>query len=120
DYDCRFVFIRPAERTFTLFPVRDVIEQPVTEVFDVNGWELSKALRLLLKGNAVIVEWLTSPYTYRVNQEFRSAFLSLAAQVADRSLIASHYFHLADVQIRRALAEPQAVPLKKLFYSLRP
>jgi predicted nucleotidyltransferase len=44
-----------------LFAPRDVIELPADEIFDVNGWDLAKAPRLLLKGNAVVTEWLTSP-----------------------------------------------------------
>ncbi|RYE57151.1 MAG: nucleotidyltransferase, partial [Rhizobiaceae bacterium] len=28
DYDCRFVYVRSASETFTLFPRRDVIEHP--------------------------------------------------------------------------------------------
>ncbi len=35
---------------------RDVIETPLVEEMDVNGWDLAKALKLLLKGNAVVIE----------------------------------------------------------------
>jgi len=120
DYDCRFVFVRAAADTFTLFPKRDVIERPVTPVFDINGWELSKALKLLLNGNAVIIEWLTSPFAYRVDEAFRTAFLSLAESVAERGLVASHYFHLADNQMKRNISNQHDIAIKKLFYVLRP
>lgn len=120
DYDCRFVFVRAAADTFTLFPKRDVIERPVTPVFDINGWELSKALKLLLKGNAVIIEWLTSPFTYRVDEAFRTEFLALAENVAERGLVASHYFHLADNQMKRNISNQDNIVIKKLFYVLRP
>jgi predicted nucleotidyltransferase len=120
DYDCRFVYIRPASDTFTLFPRRDVIEYPMSALIDVSGWELSKALRLLLRGNAVIIEWLTSPFAYRLDAEFQSAFLELAVAVADRNLVARHYFHLAEGQAARFLDRPGDVALKKLLYVLRP
>jgi uncharacterized protein len=120
DYDCRFVFVRSFEKSVTLFPARDVIETPITPIFDVSGWELSKALKLMLKGNAVILEWLTSPFTYRADSEFRSALLSLSEQVVDRHLVGRHYYHLASSQIGRYLSHPENVPLKKLFYALRP
>jgi len=120
DYDCRFVYIRPASETFTLFPRRDVIEHPMSALIDVSGWELSKALRLLLRGNAVIVEWLTSPFAYRTDPEFQTAFLDFATDVADRNLVARHYFHLADGQAVRFLDKPGDVALKRLFYVLRP
>ena len=59
DYDCRFIFVRPRDDYLTLFPKRDVIEYPPDGLYDGNGWDLPKALKLLLKGNAVIIEWLT-------------------------------------------------------------
>jgi predicted nucleotidyltransferase len=120
DYDCRFVFVRAVSETFTLFPERDVIETPLTSILDVNGWELSKALKLLLKGNVVVVEWLTSPLTYQCDTEFRQAFLKLGEEVADRALTGRHYYHLAANQLDRFLTTPDLVPLKKLFYALRP
>ncbi|WP_280501563.1 DNA polymerase beta superfamily protein [Nocardia farcinica] len=42
---------------------RDVIETPITGLLDVNGWDPAKALRLLVRGNAVLVEWLRSRST---------------------------------------------------------
>src|ERR1700757_32936 len=58
DYDCRFVFVRLPDQHLTPWPERDVIEFPIEDDLDANGWDLAKALRLLLKGNAVIIEWL--------------------------------------------------------------
>lgn len=120
DYDCRFVFVRPVENSFTLFSKRDVIETPLTPLIDVNGWELSKALKLLLSGNAVIVEWLTSPLVYHANLEFRADFLKLAGEVCDRNDVSRHYFHLARNQFNRSVGEGKDIGLKKIFYSLRP
>src|SRR5690606_22736258 len=61
-----------------------------------------------------------SPFAYRVDQGFRDAFLALAREVVDRRKVGSHYFHLASNQIRRFLADPADVPLKKVLYALRP
>ena len=41
---------------FTGEPQRDVIELPISDVLDINGWELRKALGLLKKGNAKLIE----------------------------------------------------------------
>jgi len=120
DYDCRFVYVRTREDTFSLFPKRDVIETPLTELIDVNGWELSKALKLMLKGNAVLIEWLKSPITYQANPDFRSAFLNLAEETANPASWANHYLHLANSMRPRVLQNPDEVPLKKLFYLIRP
>jgi predicted nucleotidyltransferase len=120
DYDCRFVFVRPPEHYMTLFPLRDVIETPLTEVFDVNGWDIAKALKLLLSGNAVIVEWLTSPIIYRADAAFRDSFLELAGMTADRTRIAQHYLHLGRRILSTRLGDLDDMPIKKLFYALRP
>lgn len=56
DREARFLFVRPAAQLLTPWPPRDVIELPIVGDLDVNGWELGKALKLLLKGNAVVVE----------------------------------------------------------------
>jgi uncharacterized protein len=120
DYDCRFVFIRPRRDYLSLFRKRDVIETPLTPELDVNGWDLAKALKLLLKGNAVIIEWLTSPIVYRGLDNFRATALTLAMDIADRRLIARHYLHLARRTRAEWLSNPDQVTLKKIFYVLRP
>lgn len=120
DYDCRFVYIRPLAHYLTPWPRRDVIELPLVDELDVNGWDLAKSLKLLMKGNAVIIEWLTSPLVYRGDEKFVASFLALARAVADRDLVLRHYLHLSEEFRRRHLSDPAAVPLKKLFYTLRP
>ncbi len=120
DYDCRFVFIRQQADYLSPWPKRDVIELPLSGDLDINGWDIQKAVRLLLKGNAVIIEWLQSPIQYGVEAAFQDDFLQLAAEIADRDRIARHYAHIAERQHQLHLARGEAVPIKKLFYVLRP
>lgn len=98
DYDSRFVFVRRLEDYLSPWPKRDVIETPLDGILDVNGWDLRKALTLLLKGNAVILEWAQSPIQYGVDPWFQAQFLALATEVANRHLIIRHYHHTADRQ----------------------
>lgn len=114
DYDCRFLYLRPREDYLSLWPTRDVIETPLDEVFDVNGWDLSKAVRLVAKGNAAALEWLRSPIVYRGDEAFRDRMLRLAEDVVERDLIARHYLHVAQQQ---RTGRPS---LKRFFYVLRP
>src|SRR5688572_11653349 len=104
DYDCRFIFVRPAARYLSLWPERDVIETPLEGELDVNGWDFAKALKLMARGNATIIEWLTSPIVYRGDAAFRQAMLDLARSIADRRLIARHYLHLGERQRRAYFA----------------
>lgn len=117
DYDCRFIFIRPANAYVTLWPARDVIETPLDKVFDVNGWDLAKALQLLVKGNATVIEWLQSPIVYQGSSSFRERLLSLAREVVDPVLLQRHYLHVGHYQW---VGDGEPMALKKVFYSLRP
>ncbi|MEL7271854.1 MAG: nucleotidyltransferase domain-containing protein [Pseudomonadota bacterium] len=120
DYDCRFIYVRPLHHMTSLFPKRDVIETPLDAVLDVGGWELSKALRLLLKGNAVIVEWLTSPIIYQGTRAFHDDAMDLVAKVVNRQAMVHHYRRLALSMRGRVTGGSDTIPLKKLFYVLRP
>jgi uncharacterized protein len=120
DYDCRFVFVRRAIDHITPRTTRDVIELPLEGDLDANGWDLRKALQLLLKGNAVIVEWLCSPVVYRGRAWFRDSFFEFARHAASREAICRHYLHLGERQRRVYFGDGRDIPQKKIFYALRP
>lgn len=120
DYDCRFLFVRGADDYLSPWPKRDVIETPLEGELDLNGWELGKALKLLLKGNAVVIEWLTSPVVYGGDPAFRDEMTALAADFVSPHRVARHYLHLGERQRRTYFADGRAVKLKKIFYALRP
>jgi predicted nucleotidyltransferase len=100
--------------------MRDVIEFPPDGDVDVNGWDLAKALRLMLKGNAVVIEWLLSPIVYRGESWFRDSLLGFARKAATREAVARHYLHLGEGQRRAYFGDTNSVPQKKVFYALRP
>ncbi len=120
DYDARFIYVRPVDQYLSPWAPRDVIEMPVEGDMDVNGWDLGKAIKLMLKGNAVVLEWLQSPIVYTGDPLFKHEMLSLANQCANRINSMRHYFHLGTQQWERFLALGDAAPAKKLFYSARP
>lgn len=120
DYDCRFIYVRRRDDYLSLREPRDVIEFPTDAVLDVNGWDLGKALTLLLKGNAVVIEWLTSPYVYEGDSRFRDEALALAQEAARPGAIARHYLHLGERQRRTHFPDVSIVETKRLFYALRP
>lgn len=120
DYDARFIYVRSVAAHLTPWPSRDVIEFPPEGILDVNGWDLAKALQLLLKGNAVVVEWLTSPIVYRGEPWFRDRMLAFARRAAVRERVIRHYLHLGERQRQAYFSDEAAVPQKKIFYALRP
>lgn len=123
DYDCRFVFVRARDDYSSLWRPRDVIETPLDKIFDVNGWDLGKLIKLIklmVKGNAVAIEWLQSPIRYRFDAGVAGRLLDLARAVTDPAAVRRHYRSLAASQWQRVDRDASAVPLKKLFYVLRP
>lgn len=120
DYDCRFLFVRRTADYLSPWQKRDVIETPLENEMDVNGWELGKAIKLLLKGNAVVIEWLMSPIVYAGAPDFRDGLARLATDHSDRTAIGRHYLHLGERQRNTYFADHKTVSLKKVFYALRP
>jgi uncharacterized protein len=120
DYDARFIYVRTAEQYLSPWQPRDVIEMPIEKDMDINGWDLGKAIKLMLKGNAVVVEWLQSPIVYRGDNLLKNEMLALAEECSDRAASMRHYFHLGTQQWQRFLAMGDAAAAKKLFYAARP
>lgn len=65
DFDVRFIYVRPKNYYLKLEQTRDVLEFPINDLLDVNGWDLQKALRLLHRSNPSVFEWFKSPVVYR-------------------------------------------------------
>ena len=118
DYDVRFLSVHPRNWYLSLTEQRDVIETPIEGVYDVNGWDLRKALRLAAKGNPVLFEWLSSPIHY-LRRPLFDGFREAALGVFDAQKAYLHYFSMAEGQ-RRAYLSGETVRQKKYFYVVRP
>lgn len=119
DYDVRFLYLRPIEHYLAVMPRRDVIERPVDAALDVSGWDVRKALQLLVRSNAVLIEWLTSPWRYRELPPVPACLLDLARTTADLTTLAYHYDRQARRSFGSVVATDGAVPLKAYCYALR-
>lgn len=120
DYDVRFIYRHPHDWYLSLHEARDVIERGIDErEIDLAGWDLRKALRLLLKWNPALHEWLVSPITYSQAGPGRSEMLALYEEHADLRAVGYHYLSIAKAQWSRMSAGDE-VPLKKYFYVIRP
>jgi predicted nucleotidyltransferase len=120
DFDVRFVYAHKPERYLTINPERDVIELPLEDDWDINGWDIKKAIGLLLKPNPVLLEWLLSPIRYRWNQVACQKVLDFAERHVRPEQCLTHYYHLAKRQWERNIDGDDRVNLKKYFYVLRP
>lgn len=120
DYDARFVYVRPRDWYLSLEPGRDVIELPIEDELDINGWDIKKALNLLLKPNPVLLEWLSSPIHYMWDDAICAKLTSFSERVAHGPACVHHYFNLGESLWNRHIAPKEQVNLKKYFYIVRP
>lgn len=120
DYDVRFIYVRPREWYLQLERGRDVIETPIDLPWDINGWDISKALGLMLKSNAVALEWLTSPIVYAEDSAATSLLRAFAGEVLQPSALKHHYRRLAVRHWDEFIAGRTQVARKKYLYALRP
>ena len=118
DFDVRFIYKHPQSEYLKLNEKRDVIELPVNETWDVSGWDLDKALRLLHKSNPAIYEWISSPICYR-RTGFTERIKPLLAEFFSPSKMLYHYLSMARNNIRNHL-QAETVRLKRYLYILRP
>jgi uncharacterized protein len=119
DYDVRFIYVHRLDWYLRVAAQRDVIELPISGDLDINGWELRKALGLLKKGNATLIEWLDSPVVYRADAGFVVAMREAARLVHRPERSFHHYLHMARGNFREYL-QGDVVRLKKYLYVLRP
>ena len=119
DYDVRFLYLQPVENYLTVAPKRDVIERPIDATLDVNGWDLRKALQLLVRSNAVLLEWLTSPVRYRDSGGIPESLLQLARGTAGVTALSYHYDHQARRSFDEIIASDGGTRLKTYCYALR-
>lgn len=120
DYDVRFVYAKPLETYLSIHRARDVIEMPIDGLLDINGWDIRKALGLLLKSNPVLLEWLSSPIRYVWDDEVCAALNVLANQIAHSKACIHHYLHLGERQFHAYIDGKDHISLKKYFYAVRP
>ena len=118
DYDVRFIYIRRLEDYLRLDAIRDVIELPINDVLDINGWDLQKTLRLLHKSNPTLFEWFSSPIVYQ-KTEFADKFRDLMMHYFSSKKTLYHYVSMAEGNYREYL-KGDLVKAKKYFYALRP
>lgn len=121
DYDVRFIYVHPRDwyLSVDVEDRRDVIEYPIVDEIDINGWDIRKALKLFWKSNPAFVEWLQSPIVYVDDGVFAQAARELMPKVVSSHRGIYHYRHMAKGNFREYLKK-EVVPLKKYFYVLRP
>ncbi|MEK7990329.1 MAG: nucleotidyltransferase domain-containing protein [Thiotrichaceae bacterium] len=121
DYDVRFIYVREKDWYVAVDfeEKRDVIEYPIVDDIDLNGWDVRKALRLFWKSNPTFIEWIQSSNLYMESGIFHHKAQALLAHIYSVEKGIYHYRSMAKTNYRDYL-RAELVPLKKYFYVLRP
>lgn len=118
DYDIRFVYIRPLKDYLHLEKTNDMINWQLDDIFDINGWDLKKALQLLHDSNPTIFEWLSSPITYQSSDAFEQ-LKTISKDYYSKKKSLYHYWHMANNNYQ-AYLQDDIIRIKKYFYVIRP
>ncbi|MBR3564134.1 MAG: nucleotidyltransferase domain-containing protein [Clostridia bacterium] len=118
DYDVRFIYMRQKEDYLRLDEVRDVIELPINDELDINGWDLKKTLQLLYRSNPTLFEWFSSPIVY-IETSFANQFREIMNDYFSKKKNIYHYISMAEGNYRDYLKRDM-MKAKKYFYVLRP
>jgi len=119
DYDVRFLYIHPQNWYLSIDYKRDVIERKISDLIDISGWDIRKALKLLRKSNPPLLEWLNSPIVYQQRLDVVEKIKILIPEYYSPKSCLYHYLHMAEGNFREYL-KGEIVWVKKYFYVLRP
>lgn len=120
DYDVRFVYARQSEwyLSIDVEHKRDVIEYPIVDDIDLNGWDIRKALRLFRASNPGLVEWIQSSIVYLQDGKLLETLRELLPRAY--SLEAGIYHYRSTALSNSRTLNGDLVKRKKYFYVLRP
>jgi uncharacterized protein len=117
DYDVRFIYMHKTDWYLSLGKRKDTIECMEGDL-DVTGWDLRKALQLLKKSNAPLIERFQSPITYFQQSGFASDFQSLIAAYYSPTAVFYHHYSLAH-KFWADIRDAREFKLKSWFYLVR-
>ncbi|WP_334126712.1 nucleotidyltransferase domain-containing protein [Empedobacter brevis] len=118
DYDVRFIYKRKIEDYLKIDSIDDFIELEIVDELDFKGWDIQKVLRLMLKSNSSINEYLQSPFHYISDEIFEKELFDLTASQFNSQKIAMHYLGITTKRMVEMELQNE-IKLKSLFYALR-
>ena len=86
--------MQPIKDYLAIAPRRAVIECQIEGGLDLSGWNIQKALSLLLRASSALNEWLASPVQCRWQATVADRLRRLASRTPYRRSGQSHYSRL--------------------------
>ena len=118
DYDVRFFYVRSKNEYLSISEGKDQYDFPINDLLDINGWDIRKALRLMMKSNASPMEWLQSPIIYMEEPGIQEEIFELAKKYFIPRATAHHYLGISKNLFEQGIVGKE-FKIKKYFYVLR-
>ncbi|PLT34925.1 DNA polymerase beta superfamily protein [Bacillus sp. V5-8f] len=95
DCDIRFIFMQKNIREYlSLKPKREIITFK-NQDYEIEGWDLFKAFRLMQKNNPGLFEWFYSRTFDLTNHEFVNKIRALMQTCYSKRTLGLHYFNMS-------------------------
>ncbi|MDR0822856.1 MAG: nucleotidyltransferase domain-containing protein [Endomicrobium sp.] len=119
DYDIRFLYVNKPKWYFSILAKADNwnIKDGKNDL-DFNGWDIKKALELLLKSNMSLYEWFNSPIVY-IDSPKAQEFRKLSDKFWNKTSLIFSYAALARRNYKAYISGEDRVRAKKYLYILR-
>mgnify|MGYP002868608565 FL=1 len=118
DWDVRFIYVHRPEWYFSIVKTEDVIEMMVEEEhLDIEGYDLKKALNLLMRTNPIESDWLHANDYYILDEDFLKAMLLFESQCYNSHHAMYHFYSISVKHNQRYLEKE--VTLKRFIYYMR-
>ncbi|WP_299089335.1 nucleotidyltransferase domain-containing protein [uncultured Metabacillus sp.] len=117
DFDVRFIYIHRPCWYLTIDRQKDVIELPVNNLLDVNGWDLQKCLKLYRKSNPSVLEYIHSRYHYMQPFSTVEKLRKHTQDVFSQRACFYHYLHMAQKNAKKQMVSNE---VKHYLNVLRP
>lgn len=114
DFDIRGVFIQD----YNKFEKEKEQVNKLLGKLDIELWDLKKFLRLLVKSNPSVWEWLSSDIKYMDNELF-TELKNIYGKSFSKYKLERHYLSMAKQNFEKYIDKNRNVNLKKYIYVLR-
>jgi predicted nucleotidyltransferase len=117
DFDVRFIYKYKAARYLHLNRPQEVINIAKGN-YDMQGWDLYKAIYLFTKSNPSLYEWLWSPVVYYQKSSFADSLRQMMDQSYSLKALGYHDFKILTINSKRNLTSSVTIEDIKVMIQL--
>ncbi len=118
DQDLGLVYCRPLNWYLSVSEKPDTIPLLQHTDYDGSGWDILKTLRLLLRSNAVLFDWLQATVLHEAYPGLKSDLYAFAQQCFDARKVIYHYLGMGNNLIHKYKTKEE-IPIKTYLLLVR-